>query len=208
MRKAIKNPPFTARETIGYEGFSVETVNELETFIRDVDPALGIFQKYKKGLVIQETGYIDVSEFESGPLAHLRYHILTTHGDEFNQRFPEYGALTMPRGCFFKVLDAWLVDRYALVTLLHIPEELVPYYALHTDVQEPAIVAASRQRYQASLAMMPNPALEDEYWLRRTAFPVGIDDDGSYFFQFDYGQQGLETQRQPPKGLFRRWFGK
>ncbi|MBK9449568.1 MAG: hypothetical protein IPN95_09150 [Bacteroidetes bacterium] len=183
-------------------------LTDLETFIRDANFAPGVFGKYKPGLVIQETGFIDVSEFESGPLAHSRYHVITNMANEFRESFVAYGAWTMPRGCFFKILDVLLEGQYALITLLQIPADQVAFYAMNQHSQEAEIVETSRSRFRMDLAKDPNPALDDEYWLRRTAFPIGIADDGTYFFQFDYGHQPKKDPLYTRKGWFRRWLKK
>jgi hypothetical protein len=205
MTKArlTSGPPITDQMQI-----AAPSISELEIFIRDVNFGPGTLGMYKTGLVLQETGFIDVSEFDSGPIAHARYHVITSKADEFRPGFVAYGAWTMPRGCFFKVLDVLFEGDHVLITLLHIPAESVPFYALNKHTDEDKIVANSRQRFQKELVQPPNPALVDDYWLRRTAFPLGIADDGTYFFQFDYGKNPKMDPLYKRKGLFRKWFAK
>jgi hypothetical protein len=198
----------TGQSSTDQEFIAAPSISELEIFIRDVNFGPGILGKYKCGLVLQETGFIDVSEFESGPIAHARYHVITSKADEFRPSFASFGAWTMPRGCYFKVVDVLSEGDHVLISLLHIPEAGIPYYALNTHAGEEEIVANSRRRFRRELIQPPNPALVDEYWLRRTAFPLGIADDGSYFFQFDYGKKPRMDPFYKCKGLFRKWFAK
>ncbi len=188
--------------------FGETALEDMETFIRDTSFAPGVMGKYKPGLVIQETGYIDVSEFQSGPLAHVRYHVITSMANEFREGFVSYGAWTLPRGCFFKIIDVFSDGSHVLISLMHIQEDQVANFALNQHRDEEALVSASRKRFLQDMQLPPNPALDDAYWLKRTAFPIGIADDGSYFFQFDYGQQPKKDPLFQRKGFFRRWFAK
>jgi hypothetical protein len=178
----------------GYDPDFVEkvgtlTFSETRTFYRDTNLDFVAESKYKPGLVIQEIGFADVSCLEGGLIGTTRYHIVTNQYLQFKASFGMYGASTLPRGCFFKVLEVIVRAEGNLVTLLHIDAIMVAYFATHVHPKEAKVAEMSRLRFEEALRMPTNPALDDSYWLKRTAFPLGIDDRGKHFFRFDYGDQ-------------------
>src|SRR5688572_19428289 len=158
------------------ERVTQDTLMGLETYFRDANLSQEVFSKYKPGIVIQETGFVDVSELEGKPAAQVRYQIFTSKSQTSKESFAMYGAWTMPRGCYFKVVDVYVHDHFALITLLHIPTYTVPFFAQNHHPEEDAITLESRKRFEGALLEDTLEAIADEYWRRRTAFPIGIDD--------------------------------
>jgi hypothetical protein len=187
-----------------------DTFLGLEVFFRDADLAPEVLSKYKPGIVIQETGFIDVSQMEGGPVAQVRYQIYTSKWDSFKQSFPLYRAWTMPRGCYFKVLDVYMEQEHAAVTLLHVPTYSVPYFAQNHDPEEENVAKEGRRRFGRALGEGPSAVMKEDYWRRRTAFPIGIDENGAFFFQFEEGgETGNETgDRGKGKGFWQKLFGR
>jgi hypothetical protein len=194
------------------QNFSQTTINQATTdattqlsmYIREANLPHGVFELYKRGLIIQETGHFDTTTFEGGMKSSTRYIIFSSQQGEIKPSFSRYGCFTFDRGCFFKVLDVYTLHQRRLITLLHIPAETVSYFALHQHPTEEAIVMEAWQRFQKIQAIDPVPELTDAYWIKRTAFPIGITADGGYFFQFDYGNQQALNPLYEPKGLFHR----
>jgi hypothetical protein len=183
-----------------------DTFEGLETFFRDSDLHHDVFDRYVPGTMMKEVGFMDVSELEGGPLARMRYNIYTNQGDRFQEHFLEYKCLTFPRGCYFKVVDRAKVGNNFLITLLHVPAYAVSYFALNKHPRESEIALDSLRRYQSMVKIAPRIELRDDYWLKRTAFPIGLDENQNFFFQFDYGnQQHLNPQFVKPS-LFQKIF--
>ncbi len=183
-----------------------DTFEGIKTYFRDANISLETYQQYKTGLVIQETGFFDTSELEGGLTALVRYNIYTNQTTQLKESFRQYRCWTFPRGCYFKVLNRYNQKNHGLVTLLQIPVHAVPYFALNKHPREAEIAEDSKQRFQNMMALPPRPELNDEYWIKRTAFPVGINDDGGLFFEFDYGKQQNLNPNYVRKGFFKRLF--
>jgi hypothetical protein len=185
-----------------------DTFGGTKTYFRDANISVETYLQYKNGLVIQETGFFDTSELEGGLTALVRYNIYTNQTNELTESFRQYRCWTFPRGCYFKVLHRFNQKNHGLVTLLQIPVHAVAYFALNTHPREAEIAEDSIQRFQSMMAQPPNPALNDEYWLKRTAFPLGISNGGGLFFEFDYGKQQNLNPNYERKGFFKRLFKK
>jgi hypothetical protein len=189
-----------------------DTFVGVETFFRDADLTPEILAQYKPGIVIQESGWIDVTELEGAPVAGTRYQIYTCQSDAFKQSFPAYRAWTMPRGCYFKVLDVYGEHHHMAVTLLHLPTYSVPYFAQNQHPGEAAVVEAARTRFSQALQEGAAKPVTEEYWRRRTAFPIGIAENGTFFFQYPPGETASEEEAEKAapqrKGFWQKWFGK
>jgi hypothetical protein len=185
---------------------TADTLEGNVVFFRDANMSQETLRMYKRGLVIQETGFFDATTLEGGLAAQVRYNIYTSQTETIAQGFAKYKCWTFQPGSFFKVLDLYGKEHRSLVTLLQIPAYTVPYFALNSHPQEAALVADSRDRYDAMQGMPIGASLGDHYWLKRTAFPLGINDDGTYFYRFDYGDQPSLDPLYEPKSFFKRLF--
>jgi len=164
------------------ERVTEDTFRKIETFFRDADLNPATIAQYKPGMIMRENGYMDASLKEGGPSHRLRYQIYTNQRPTFTANFAEYASFTFPRKCYYKVLDVALDERHSLITLLHVPEYAIHYFAVHEHPKEEAIALESRRRFDIMRTQPPRPEF-DEFWYRRTAFPIGIDDHGDFFYQ-------------------------
>lgn len=185
---------------------TADTIVGSRPYWRDANLPSALVDKYKKGIVIQETGFADISEYEGGLTARVRYHIVKGKSLELRQSFANYGAWTLPRGCFFKVLDVYKANNHSLVTLLYVPEYAVRYFAKNEHQAEAGIVRTARMRFGDAFHKRTIPELEDEYWRRRTAFPLGIGEDGNFFFQFEEPDTDTRKASSGAFGFIRRLF--
>jgi hypothetical protein len=177
-------------------------------YFRDASLTTEIVCKYRPGLLIQETGHMDVSEMEGGLAASTRYMVYTNQRSQLQTSFAQYKCLTFPRGCYFKVLDMRRIDNQALVVLLHVPAYALPFFAVRSHPEEAVLQAQALQRFMDMREKPPQEELADPYWLRRTAFPLGIAVDGNYFYHFDYGDLQHLDPLHERKGFFRRLMGR
>lgn len=179
------------------------TIGDQETYYRDANLTDASLALYKKGVVFEEEGFIDVSEWEGGPAASVRYHIVSSISSNFSRSFTNYGAWTLPRGSYFKVLDVYHIGQYSLVTLLQIPRMALDYFTNHEHEEEAVIVGKSRRQFLEVVHFPPKEELADKYWLRRTEFPLGISDEGEFFYV-----HRDRTAKPKSLGLFQRLFRK
>ncbi len=96
---------------------------------------------------------------------------------------PRYGPAIIRRDAFFKVLDVYDLRGRAQITLLHVPEELVGHLrAPELNEIEKEMVEAARANFEENLANPALPALAEAEWLERTAFPLGMSEEGDLFY--------------------------
>lgn len=206
MRPTKMNPQPDFSDTF-VEKLEDDCLRHLESFFRDTYMTAEIFQKYKAKEILKEDGFMDVSDWEGGLAAHVRYHIYSGVTENYKASFKAYSAWTLPRGCFFKVLSIHVRDHFGLIVLLQIPVYAVAYFALHEHPIEKQLTEDAIARFETSLKQEPLPALVDDYWLKRTRFPIGIQWDGDFFFEFDYSEFRKRAPNQKRKNIFRRFFG-
>ncbi len=180
-----------------------DTFRKIETFFRDADLDRATVARYKPGMIMRENGFMDATLKEGGPSCLARYQIYTNRRSAFTANFAEYGSWTFPRGCYYKVLDVAQYEGHTLITLLHVPEYAMHYFAVHDHPKEDAIVKESRRRFEIMRTQPPRQEF-DAFWFRRTAFPIGIDSDGSYFYQEESPKTVPSTPEKPFVGFLKR----
>jgi hypothetical protein len=180
-----------------------DTFRKIEIFFRDADLDPATVRQYKPGLILLENGYMDASLKEGGPSQVVRYQIYTNQRHTFQENFVEYGSWTFPRKCYYKVLDVSQFERNTLITLLHVPEYAIHYFAVHDHPKEQAIILESKRRFETMRTQPPRPEF-DAFWFRRTAFPIGIDHHGRYFYEDQLAPAEQPVAARPIIDFFKR----
>ena len=175
-----------------YESSQIEALLErafsnLSFFYRDANLSVEILDKYYTGLIIQERAFVDASYRAGGLVAKHRYLIVTPNARDLSMvppANPEQGLVVIMRDSFFKVLDVYESRRHTQITLLDIPEALVDVLDRGAELSdmEKEIAEAARADFDKHLAMKPVSALTDSEWLERVSFPLGMNDDGEFFY--------------------------
>ena len=161
-----------------------ETLNGLAPFCRDTTLAPDILARYQLGLIFREPTFCDASYKIAGFAASHRYLILSANArcvDEMSQH-PEWGLCLWMTGACFKVIDRLDQDGHTQITLLEIPEPLVPVFATEVvaDLEQNLAIEA-RTLFDQALSHPALPELSTCLWLDRLASPLGINDDGEFF---------------------------
>ncbi len=156
----------------------------LAAFCRDTTLAPDILARYQAGLIFREPTFCDASYKIAGFAAPHRYLILSANArcvDEMSQH-PEWGLCLWMTGACFKVIDRVEQDGHTQITLLEIPEPLVPLFAADALADlEQSLAAEARTLFEQALAESALPELSTRLWLDRLALPLGINDEGEYF---------------------------
>ncbi|MDQ3302586.1 MAG: hypothetical protein M3518_04465 [Actinomycetota bacterium] len=128
---------------------------------------------------------MDCSYLAGGLAAWHRYLIITSQARDLHALAgmdPRYGPAIIRRDGFFKVLDVYWLRGRAQITLLHVPEELVGHLrTLEPNEMERELVQATRTNFEENLVNPAVPALTEAEWLERTAFPLGMSEEGDLF---------------------------
>ncbi|MEJ7847156.1 MAG: hypothetical protein WKF92_03590 [Pyrinomonadaceae bacterium] len=164
-----------------------QTLNNISFFYRDNDLGDEFINMYYRGLIVRELGFVDAS-FRSGGLA-ARHRFLIASSQAVNlsdlpPAIPEQGLVVIKNGSFFKVLDVFERENRKQITLLHIPEELVAFFSTGNELSdiELQIAEAARTDFDKQFYHPPADALKRADWLNRLKDPIGISDDGKYFY--------------------------
>lgn len=179
----------------------------VESFFRDASMEPRIFQMYRSRQILQEEGFMDVSELEGGLVGVVRYHIFSGIAENYQESFREYQAWRLPQGCFFKVLNVTVIEGNGLITLLQIPEYAIDYFALNQHPKEIELIEEAKSRFIEALKQEPFPARKDPYWQKRTTFPIGIAINDVFFYEYDYSAFPKLNPFYKRKNFFRRLFG-
>ncbi len=162
-----------------------ETVSGVGFFHRDADLEDEVLEKYRTGMMIQERAYVDCSYLDGGLAAHHRYLIITDQAKDLHALAGmdrRYGPTIIERDSFFKVLDVYEIHGHAQITLLHISALVDPLPAHEVMEWEKKVVDAARANFEENLTKPVVPALTEVEWLERTAFPLGMSEEGELFF--------------------------
>ncbi len=98
---------------------------------------------------------------------------------------------------FFKVLDVYKVSDKTQVSLLHIPEAAVDFFAGTFSNVEKELIRIIREDFDTKIKMAPVPELQDQEWKKRTGFPIGMDDNGALFFNKQKAGEMITLDKLP-----------
>lgn len=161
-----------------------ETFNHLSFFWRDTDLSADKVEKYQQGQILVERAFTDVTYKNGGLAKNLRYTIASSNGKDLGQLNPEvakYGFVVLPAMTLFKVLDVYTVGDKTQVLLLNFPTYGAGIMCVASTDVEDQMINEARRLFDEQLKMEPIPELQEQQWTGRTAFPIGMDDNGNFF---------------------------
>ena len=153
-------------------------------FYRDTSLDLVDLRMYQVGVIFQEPTFCDATYRRGGLLAPHRYQIISSNArslDAFSEN-PKWGLCVWQPGALFKVIDITSIAEYTQITLLEIPEDLLPYFQrdeLAYIEREFALQAV--EDFMEAVGLPPLDDLNTKGWLGRFSNPLGIKDDHEYF---------------------------
>jgi hypothetical protein len=171
------------------------TFSGLALFCRDADLDDKLIDRYRPGQILMERGLTDMSYKIGGLRKNCRFLIASARGKDLSMFSPEAtqnGHILLPSKSFFKVLDVHRSQGKTQILLLNVPEEGAGFFAKAKINLEEQIVERGRESFTENLSAAPVAALQNEEWINRTSFPVGMSDDGAFF---------METEGEGPPDL-------
>ncbi|HEX2628720.1 MAG TPA: hypothetical protein VHM26_06910 [Chitinophagaceae bacterium] len=163
-----------------------ETFSQVALFIRDTDLDEKLVSKYEVGQLLAERGFTDMSYKQSGMAKRVRFAIVSNRAADLSQMDPNaarYGFAVLPNDSLFKVIDIYEVKGKKQVMLLHFPTYGAGIMQHAQPEAVETIVEQVRKQFDDSLNATPLPDLQEEEWVQRTAFPIGMNDEGEFFLQ-------------------------
>jgi hypothetical protein len=167
-------------------GIYNETFSGLALFYRDTTLAEELSSTYKKGQILMERGFTDMTFKGGGLSANLRYLIASSQAKDlsmFNPDAAQSGLVVLGSNAFFKVLDIYKVGKKTQVFLLNIPPAGIDLFATSTSNVEEDIIKVAREKFDSLINEALVPELQTTDWKDRTKAPIGMSDDGNFFHQ-------------------------
>jgi hypothetical protein len=161
-----------------------QTYTQLAFLSRDVNLPEDVAARYAEGLIFREPGATDASKRLGAPATTHRFGILSNHMKDLGAfDLQNRGLAVAAFDARFKVLARHEHKGKTLILLLHLPEEnwqLLRH--VRVDHFEESLIREAIEEFEKQCAMEIIPELADEEWLKRCAHPVGMDDEGRFFF--------------------------
>jgi len=161
------------------------TLSRLWFFHRDASLSEVHLSKYRAGQILLEHGFTDMSAKRGGLTANMRYLVASALAVDLAPFGPDSAAwehVLLKAGSYFKVIDVYRIGEKTQITLLNIPEELVPVAKAVDPDADQGLVKQARQQFEEDLESPPAAALQTNEWKKRTAAPLGMSDSGELFF--------------------------
>jgi len=162
-----------------------ETFSDLKLFYRDTTLSDDLISKYKVGQIIKEKGFTDMSYIGGGLSGNCRYLIASSDArdlSKFNPASVKNGHSLLDDNSFFKVLDIQKVNNKTQIFLLNIPGNSLTLFKNSTSNLEEEITEKARQKFITKIDSALIPELQTEDWKERTKSPIGMSDNGEFFF--------------------------
>lgn len=162
-----------------------ETFSGLKLFYRDTNLSDNLILNYKVGQIIQEKGFTDMSSLGGGLSGNFRYLIASAHPKDlskFNPDSAKIGHFLLDTIAYFKVLDIYKIGDKTQVFLLNIPDNSLTLFKNSSSNLEEEITEKARKKFSDKVNIALIPELQTEDWKKRTKSPIGMSENGEFFF--------------------------
>lgn len=162
-----------------------DTFSGLKLYYRDTDLPENLISNYKIGQIIQEKGFTDMTSIGGGLSGNFRYLIASAHAKDlskFNPDSAKIGHFLLDTIAYFKVLDIQKIGNKTQVFLLNIPDNSILLLKNSSSNLEDEIIEKARRKFESKINLALVPELQTESWKERTKSPLGMSDNGEFFF--------------------------
>ncbi len=160
-----------------------QTCSDLTQHCRDANLPYELTHKYKRGMIIRELGFVDATALSGGIPTNHRYIILSNHmAPLFDfEKDKQWGLCVASKGSRFLVLGKAEGSGKRLTVLLHLHNDSWHLFkSLNMSFTEKLLLTCF-DSFKECLDKDPIPSVATEEWLKRCQFPVGMDDNGTFF---------------------------
>lgn len=162
-----------------------KTFAGLTLYYRDTTLSENFANKYYKSQILLERAFTDMSAAGRGWTGNFRYLIASSFAVDIAKIDPvarKFSMVIINRNSYFKVLDIIKQEQNTQVLLLNIPEEGVDFFKNNNTNIDEQIIEAGRKSFDDKIQLLPNPALQNDEWIERTSFPIGMNDSGMLYY--------------------------
>jgi hypothetical protein len=120
-----------------------------------------------------------------GLSGNFRYLIASAHPKDlskFNPDSAKIGHFLLDTITYFKVLDIYKIGDKTQVFLLNIPDNSISLFKNSSSNLEEEIIEKAQKRFREKIDAALIPELQTENWKERTKSPLGMSDNGEFFF--------------------------
>jgi len=165
------------------------TLPGLTMYYRDSNLSKKVIEKYKKGKIFRSATFVDVSNFAGKPITNCRFIFASSKAAplfKVNPDTEKWGLHAINCNSYFKVLDVYEKEDITQVFILHIPYKGIDLFSrsvlqLGEQNVEEQIIGKARESLDHKLELEIPVSLNEEEWIKRTSFPIGLDKNDKFF---------------------------
>ena len=170
----VNNP-----ESVGYMVYKT-TYENSNIFVHDINLPYDCAEKYEKGTLIKEKGFVDMTDKIGQMTTSHRYAIISNHVADLSQfeQGTNWNIHTASSNSKFKVLDVYTFNEKTQILLLHLIDNLEEFFVDNNAIDE-EYVNTAREIFEESFEKEIIREVNTPEWLERCSFPIGLDHDGN-----------------------------
>lgn len=165
------------------------TLPGLTMYYRDSNLTESEIEKYSVGQIFRSQTFVDVSGLAGKLTKNCRFIFASSKAAPLYQMNPnteKWKLHAINANSYFKVLDIYKKGDKTQVFLLHLPANGIDFFRnmvlmLKGDNLEEQIIEKSRISLDQKMEMQVIPELEEQDWVQRTNFPIGLNTSGNFF---------------------------
>lgn len=165
------------------------TLSGLTMYYRDSQLSESEIRKYYVGQIFRSQTFIDVSNFAGKLTKNCRFIFATNKAAPLyliNPDTEKWKLHTINANSYFKVLDIYEKGEKTQLLLLHVPANGIDFFRkailrIGGNNFEEQIIEKARISLDQKMEMNVIPELEEQEWVHRTSFPIGLDVKGDFF---------------------------
>ncbi|MEG1987149.1 MAG: hypothetical protein RR047_01645 [Bacilli bacterium] len=159
--------------------------NQVKMFVRDLFLKEDTLKMYTKGLIIVEPSFTEMT-YKIGGLNkkhNTRFIILSNHATDMQELEEDtsWGLYVIHPNAYFKVLDILTINSKFIIILLHIQAEDKLFFMNNDVSYDQQFINNSQLLMTSVINTKPIPNIDNDLWARHVNFPIGINDDNSFF---------------------------
>jgi hypothetical protein len=165
------------------------TLPGLTMYYRDSNLRKNIIDQYEIGKIFRAQTFVDVSNYAGRPATNCRFLIASSKAAplyKFNPETEKWRLHVLNCNSYFKVLDVYEKEGITQIFLIHIPFKGIDFFRntvlkIGDENFEEEIIIKSRASLDKKLNVGIPAALNQQEWIDRTSFPIGLDNNNIFF---------------------------
>ncbi len=162
-----------------------ETYLSLNLFVRDLNLSKEDYQKYRKGKIITEPSFIEMTYKLGGmsPSLNTRFIILSNKGKDMQalEQDTTWGLYILTTHSYFKILGRFRLKGKQIIVLLHIREEDKDFFKTHEVSMDKNLLNQIKEKLSGLITSPPLKEIDSPLWYKHTNFPIGLKENHTFF---------------------------